>query len=207
MYLKANSVSMEINGRKLFDNISLEVNRGESLAIVGPSGSGKTTLLNCLALLQRPSSGSITIDEKNYDAHKRKDVLSFWKKEAAIIYQDSGVIDDETISYNVSLRRAIGKKKTNTAIEEALKIVGLGGRGAEIAAVLSGGEKRRLGVARAIYKDASVIFADEPTASLDARNRALVANLLLQQAAGGRTVIIATHDMELAESCDLVLNL
>lgn len=207
MLIEAKGLSMEIQGKQLFNDISLSVKPGTSLAIIGPSGSGKTTLLNCLGLIQKPTSGSIWMDGRDFSTHKRRDVLDFWKKSASFIYQDSGVIEEESIRYNVCLRRGISRSATAQDVTSALDMVGLSGRENENAAVLSGGEKQRLGVARAIYKRASVIFADEPTASLDEKNRALVKRLLLEMTKMGCSVIIATHDLVLAQACSHVLDL
>ena len=207
MLIETKGLSMEIQGRRLFEDISLSIEPGTSLAIIGPSGSGKTTLLNCLGLIQKPTSGSIWMDGRDFSAHKRRDVLEFWKKYASFIYQDSGVIEEESIRYNVCLKRGISKGATARDVTAALGMVGLDGRENEKAAILSGGEKQRLGVARAIYKRASVIFADEPTASLDEKNRMLVKRLLLERTERGCSVIIATHDLALAHACSQVLDL
>lgn len=207
MRIEGQGLGMDIGGRTIFRTISLRVDSGTSLAIVGPSGSGKTTLLNCLGLIQKVSSGSLLIDGRDYRDRRRGDTLAFWRDHAAFVYQDSGVIDEETLRYNVSLRRLVRRGGSFVRVEEALRRVGLGGRANERAAVLSGGEKQRLGVARAIYKRADAIFADEPTASLDERNRQLVRDLLLERAHEGCCVIIATHDQALARSCDRVLDL
>lgn len=162
--------------------------------------------MNCLGLIQRPTTGKITINGHDYGSHTKKDVLRFWRTSASFIYQDSGVIDEESILYNVTLKR--GRFFGNdTDVRKALSQVGLSGREKEKASVLSGGEKQRLGLARAIHKKASIIFADEPTASLDEQNRSLVRDLLLERAESGATVILATHDLSLARSCSATLDL
>lgn len=117
-------------------------------------------------------------------------------------YQDYGIIDDESVSFNVSLRK-IGSNQRQ--VNEVLKTVGLSGREKDRAMVLSGGEKQRLGIARAIYKNASVIFADEPTASLDEANRNLVISLLRDCAKRGVAIILATHDERLVKECEEVV--
>lgn len=122
----------------------------------------------------------------------------------SFIYQDYGIIDDETVSFNVSLKK-FGNNQGQ--IKEVLEIVGLQGREKDKALVLSGGEKQRLGIARAILKNASVIFADEPTASLDNSNRQLVVSLLKDCANRGAAIILATHDERLVAECDTVVRL
>lgn len=204
MIIKTQKIGIEISGKTIFSNISLEINPNEMIAITGPSGSGKTTLLNCLGLIQSVNSGDILIENQNASKWKEKEKTSFWKDKAAFIYQDYGIIEDENISYNVTLNKQQAKAKI---VEEVLHTVGLGGRGQEMAAVLSGGEKQRLGVARAIYKKASIIYADEPTASLDQTNREVIINLLRKCSENGASVIIATHDERLVSVCDRSINL
>ncbi|MFJ7839699.1 ABC transporter ATP-binding protein [Lysinibacillus sphaericus] len=204
MIIQTKNIGIEISGKTIFSNISLEINPNEMIAITGPSGSGKTTLLNCIGLIQSVNSGDILIENQNASKWKEKEKTSFWKEKAAFIYQDYGIIEDENISYNVTLNKQQAKAKI---VEEILHTVGLGGRGQEMAAVLSGGEKQRLGVARAIYKKASIIYADEPTASLDQKNREVIINLLRKCSENGASVIIATHDERLVSVCDRSINL
>lgn len=205
MNIKANSIGVVINEKNIFSNVSFAIDRKEMVAITGPSGCGKTTLLNCLGFIQTIGSGNIIVDGKNATKWNDKEKTKFWHSHAAFIYQDYGIIEDETVSYNVTLNK---RKSRGNDVKEILKKVGLEGRGQEgIASVLSGGEKQRLGIARAIFKNASIIFADEPTASLDAKNRQLVIDLLRQCTKQGATVILATHDERLVKECDKVIDM
>lgn len=206
MVIVGENLGVDISGRTIFKSVDIRVESGTSMAIVGASGSGKTTLLNCLGLLIRPTHGKVVIDGRVMSNSSRGDVLRFWRNSAAFVYQDSGVIDEETVGYNVSLSRKAEKHDT-ASLESALEKVGLGGRLQDRAIALSGGEKQRLGIARAIYKEADVIFADEPTASLDSDNRAMVRNLLLEQSRMGACVVISTHDVDLAYACDGITGL
>lgn len=206
MSLEARGLAMSIGGRQLFAGVDLTCREGEMLALAGPSGSGKTTLLGCLGLLVEPSSGVIVLDGHPL-SFKDRQRARFWREHAAFVYQDYGVIEDESVAYNVALRGSKHALARDSRISELLDAVGLGGRGHESAAVLSGGEKQRLGIARAMYKNARLIFADEPTASLDAVNRAMVVDLLRSAAAGGAAVVLATHDEELIARSDALYNL
>lgn len=206
MVIVGENLGVDISGRTIFKSVDIRVESGTSMAIVGASGSGKTTLLNCLGLLIRPTRGKVVINGRVMSNASRGDVLRFWRNSAAFVYQDSGVIDEETVGYNVSLSRK-AEKHDAASLESALEKVGLGGRLQERAITLSGGEKQRLGIARAIYKEADVIFADEPTASLDSDNRAMVRNLLLEQSRMGACVVISTHDVDLAYACDGITGL
>ena len=164
MNISANNVALSINGRSILSNVTLLAEGGKMTALSGKSGSGKTTLLNCLGLIHPIDSGRIMLDNTDTTGWKEAKRTKFWRDSASFIYQDYGIIDDETVSFNVSLKKLGGNQRQ---ISEVLEKVGLGGREKDMAMVLSGGEKQRLGIARAMYKNASVIFADEPTASLD----------------------------------------
>lgn len=201
MSIETDNLTVTIAGRVIVDGITLTCEPGEVLALVGVSGSGKTTLLNCLGLLQRPTTGLIAVEGKQTARWSDRARQRFWREKAAFIYQDYGLIEDETLAYNVTLRSPgilRRRPRPEPRVESTLASVGLAGRSADPVSVLSGGEKQRAGVARAIYKGARYIFADEPTASLDAENRHLVTGLLLQAAADGACVVIATHDEDLA---------
>lgn len=202
MNIKANNVSLSINGRRILSNVTLLAEGGKMTALSGKSGSGKTTLLNCLGLILPVDSGEILVDNTDTTRWHEAQRTAFWRKSASFIYQDYGIIYDESVSFNVSLRK-IGSNQRQ--VNEVLKTVGLSGREKDRAMVLSGGEKQRLGIARAIYKNASVIFADEPTASLDEANRNLVISLLRDCAKRGVAIILATHDERLVKECEEVV--
>lgn len=204
MEIKASNIKVKINGNTIFSNISFEIKKGEMVAITGPSGCGKTTLLNCLGLIQSIDSGIIMIDEMDVTKWKDKEKTKFWKDYATFIYQDYGIIEDESVSYNVTLNKY---KMHDDKVQTILEKVGLYDRDNELAVVLSGGEKQRVGIARAIFKNAAVIYADEPTASLDINNRKLVIELLRQCAKQGAIVVLATHDERLVNECDRIVNM
>lgn len=204
MYIKINDVAVSINKKKIFSNISFEMQKGEMVAITGPSGCGKTTLLNCLGLIQSIDCGEIMINGENVTKWKDKEKTKFWHDYATFIYQDYGIIEDESVAYNVTLDK---NKMRNNEVQTILKKVKLADRYDELAIVLSGGEKQRIGIARAIFKNATVIYADEPTASLDMSNRELVIELLRQCAKQGAIVVLATHDERLANECDKIIDM
>lgn len=199
--IQAQQASVSIGGRPIFEPVDLQCQPGKMIALTGPSGSGKSTLLNCLGLIFKPSVGDVLIDSQSTASWNDRRRAEFWRTSAAFIYQDYGIIEDDTVAYNVTLAR-MPSKDAKSGAEDVLNQVGLAGRASDRASVLSGGEKQRLGVARAIYKKASVIYADEPTASLDEANRSLVTRLLRQRAEQGVTVILATHDERLVAHCD-----
>lgn len=204
MEIKVNDITVTISGNKIFSNISFEMKKGEMVAITGPSGCGKTTLLNCLGLIQPVDYGNIIIDGKNVTKLSDKEKTKFWHDYATFIYQDYGIIEDESVAYNVTLDKY---KIRSNKVQTILQKVGLAGRDNDLAIVLSGGEKQRIGIARAILKNATIIYADEPTASLDANNRELVIELLRQCAKEGAIVVLATHDERLVNECDRIIDM
>ena len=210
MQITAHNIHLTIDGRDILNKVSVDVPSGTSAAITGPSGSGKTTLLNCLGLLLPVTQGQILIDgvdvTKLSVARKRQ----FWRDNVAFIFQDYGLVPDESVGFNICMESAPilrRRKGWVTRVEEALAKVGLVGRSADQVAKLSGGERQRVSIARAIFKQARIIFADEPTASLDAVNRQNVHDLLLGEQERGATVVISTHDDHLAAACDEVVRL
>ncbi|MCD4549514.1 ATP-binding cassette domain-containing protein [Schaalia sp. lx-260] len=202
MGLEANDLSMKIGARTLFQGVSLQCPKGNSLAIVGESGVGKTTLLNILALILPTHSGTISFDGVEAQAWNERKIRKFWKEKVSFILQDAGLDDSETVAYNITLKHGLPWRHTQQEAYAAAQQVGLADRLESQIVELSGGEQRRVAIARAIYKQADYLFADEPTASLDDTNRQLVQDLLLEQVAKGATVIIATHDLTLAAACD-----
>ena len=204
MEIRVNNLTVKIFGKKIFSDISFDIKGGDMIAITGKSGCGKTTLLNTLGLIQPPNNGEIFIDKINATKFNDKQKTKFWHEYATFIYQDYGIIEDENVAYNVTLNKATAKNKE---VKDILQKVGLGGREKELAVVLSGGEKQRIGIARAILKKASIIYADEPTASLDANNREMVITLLRECSKQGTIVVLATHDERLVQICDKVINM
>lgn len=196
-----------INGQTITGGIDLDITPGTMTALTGPSGCGKTTLLHTIGLLQVPAAGTLSVDGVDTSGWRQRQRRRFWRDKAAFILQDYGIMDEEAVGFNVSMRLnalglAVGGDRRR--IRNALRATGLASRANEAASHLSGGEKQRLGIARAIYKNASVILADEPTASLDAGNRANIIRLLRERAAQGTAIVLATHDPVLVEACDHV---
>lgn len=204
MRISGADVGMRIDDLEVLSGESLVCEPGTLTALVGPSGCGKTTLLHCLGMLQRPTSGQVLVDEMDTGGWDGRRVRRFWRDSASFVIQDYGIVDDESVAYNVTMTSRLFSNRVGGDLgrcEEALRRTGLRGRGAEPASHLSGGEKQRLAIARAIYKDAEVIYVDEPTASLDAANRQRVIELFVERAEAGCTVIVATHDDDMMAAC------
>ncbi|MFF9403341.1 ABC transporter ATP-binding protein [Streptomyces sp. NPDC014744] len=200
MIIEAHDVGVTIDRRPIIHGESVRCAPGEMTALIGPSGSGKTTLLHTLGLLLPPTTGQVTADGIVVSGGSPRARRAFWRDHAAFVLQDYGIIDDEPVSFNVAMRQT--GHGTHQKLHAALEHVGLDGRDPELASHLSGGEKQRLALARAVYRDARVLFVDEPTASLDAANRDLVVGLFADFARRGATVIVSTHDDGMIAACD-----
>ncbi|CCF85488.1 ABC transporter ATP-binding protein [Nitrolancea hollandica] len=204
MNIEADDVTVVIDGREVVPRTSLDCSPGAMTALVGPSGSGKTTLLHCLGLLQRPTRGRVLIDGIDTTGWGPRKRRRFWRDHAAFVLQEYGLMEEESVAFNVTMASSIFGARVvgdHRRLKAALEATGLSGRDGELADHLSGGEKQRLSIARAIYKNAQAIFVDEPTASLDAGNRAKIIELFTSLARRGCVVVVATHDAEMIDAC------
>lgn len=191
--------------------ISLQVEDGETLAIVGKSGSGKSTLMHIMSGLDHPSSGRIVIDGKELGKMKPKAMDSFRSQTMSFIFQSFFVEANQTCFQNVMLPLEISKvprgRRTRMVLD-ALRAVDLEDKVKARAANLSGGQKQRLAIARAIVNKPGILFADEPTGNLDSVTGAKIIELLFNlNKELGCTVIIVTHDQELANKCQRSIRL
>ncbi|MDU2132123.1 MAG: ATP-binding cassette domain-containing protein [Finegoldia magna] len=202
--IRAEKLCLRIKEKTIFENMSFYIEKPQMVAITGVSGSGKTSLLNCMGLIKDVSSGKIYINNKDCTCLQEKDKISFWENTATFIFQDYGIIDEESVLYNITFSN---KKSNQNKAKAYLEKVGLKEKANNIASTLSGGEKQRLGIARALYKKAKIIFADEPTASLDEKNRNIITNLLRECVNNGILVVVATHDDRLSQSCDKIISM
>jgi putative ABC transport system ATP-binding protein len=204
--VEAHDVEVTIGHRRILWDASLVCRPGQMTALVGPSGCGKTTMLHCLGLLQPPSAGRIIVDGVDATAWTSARRRRFWREDCAFVLQDYGLIDEESVEYNVSMTATLFRGRVagdRHKVRDVLGRTGLSGREAEPALHLSGGEKQRLAIARALYKDARVILVDEPTASLDSANRSRLIDLLDSLRRHGATVIVATHDENLIDATQM----
>jgi predicted ABC-type transport system involved in lysophospholipase L1 biosynthesis ATPase subunit len=202
--LRAAELTVVRGGRTILDRVEITVSPGERVAVVGPSGAGKSTLLAALAGLERPDTGTVHLGDTDITGRVDPAV----RRRLGIVLQGYGLVSLLTAAENVELplqARRVPRAEVRAAAARQLAAVGLAGRADHLVEELSGGEQQRVAVARALVTGPDVLFADEPTAELDAGSRALVLDLLLDRTAGDRTLLIATHDPEVAERCDRLL--
>jgi putative ABC transport system ATP-binding protein len=189
--------------------VSLSLDEGSSCAIVGPSGSGKTTLLGLCAGLDRPSSGSVTLNGIRLDPLSEDERAEVRSKYIGFVFQTFQLIPTLTALENVMVPLELrGESRVRPHALELLKLVGLEDRSHHYPAQLSGGEQQRVALARAFVNRPRILFADEPTGNLDAETSGRVSRLLfdLNQAAGTALVLV-THNMELAQSTQRILSM
>ena len=195
---------------KVLKKISYKFKKGKIYSLMGPSGSGKSTLLNLLSLIDRPSSGSIIIDKKqiNFNELNNNDILRANK--IGIIYQQDNLLPDFTALENIYLAGLAGENDKLSSINKAkslLKKVGLQNRSDHYPSQLSGGEKQRVSIARALINNPQIILADEPTGSLDLETAKVIFDILKKQINSDRIIIFATHNRFFANKSDCILEM
>ncbi len=195
---------------KALDGINLDVEAGEMLSIVGVSGSGKSTLLNIMDLLITPDSGYVEIIGQDVSSMSDKMRADYRNKHIGYVLQDFGLVESDTVEDNVAIPMklaGISKAKRETRIKECIDLVGLNNLGDKYVYQLSGGQKQRVAIARAIVMNPEIILADEPTGALDSKTKIEIAQLFVDLWKSGKTVIIVTHDMEIANYCSREVNI
>ncbi|MEK4034621.1 ABC transporter ATP-binding protein [Methylocystis sp. IM3] len=183
--------------------VSLSIAHGETVGLLGPSGSGKSTLLMTLAGLERPDSGSITVDGRELGALPEDALARFRGEKIGVVFQSFQLIPTMTALENVAVPLELAGRTDAFAVAEAeLAAVGLSHRLAHYPAQLSGGEQQRVALARALAPDPLILAADEPTGNLDSETGAAVIDLIFaQQKRRGATLVLVTHDPGLAARC------
>ena len=204
--IQLEGITKSFGSLQVLKGIDLEIAKGEVVSIVGPSGAGKTTLLQIMGTLDKPDSGRIVLN-----GLKEKELSAFRNREIGFVFQFHQLLPEFTAVENVMMPALIQGKPMGTARKEALDILaflGLSERGSHKPAELSGGEKQRVAVARALVNHPAVILADEPSGSLDTQNKGELHQLFFDlRDKLGQTFVIVTHDEELATQTDRTIHL
>lgn len=191
--------------------IDLSIEEGEMVAIIGKSGAGKSTLLHILAAIDSYDKGSYLVDGVSVGDLKEKERARFRNQKIGIVMQDYALIDEYTIEENVQIPLIFGKVKGNDVRREkimtALENVGLAELAKKPVRQLSGGQKQRVAIARALVNNPAFLLADEPTGALDSKTSGEIMDVFEKLNQGGKTVIIVTHDMEVAARCGRVIEI
>jgi putative ABC transport system ATP-binding protein len=187
----------------VLDRLDLAVGRGELLAIVGPSGSGKSTLLHVMGTLDRPTSGAVRIAGHDVTTMRDRELAGLRAREIGFVFQQFHLLPAMSATDNVAqglLYVGVTRRERRRRAAAALVDVGLGHRTDHRATDLSGGERQRVAIARALLAQPSIVFADEPTGNLDTRSGERIVTLLRDLHERGTTVVVITHDRELADA-------
>ncbi|MFA5885576.1 MAG: ABC transporter ATP-binding protein [Acidimicrobiia bacterium] len=188
-------------------DVELSIAAGEFAVVLGPSGSGKTTLLNLVGALDVPSEGTITIAGHAITGAGHPDLFRFRRETVSFVFQTFNLFPTLTALENVQFAIDVTRRRDHTAAAAILERVGLGDRLAHFPGQLSGGEQQRVAIARALATGNPVLLADEPTGELDFRTGIQILELLHEQAHRGTTVLIVTHNREIARVADRVIEL
>lgn len=192
------------DGPPALDDVSFTVVPGGAVAILGPSGSGKSTLLNLIAGLDRPDSGTVTVNDVRVDALSETESARYRRATIGMVFQFFNLLDDLTVSDNVMLPArlaGVAARDARRRAAELLEMLGIDRHAGAYPGRLSGGERQRVAVARALMNRPPLLLADEPTGALDTASGADVIGLLADLNAEGQTIVVVTHDGHLARSC------
>ncbi|MEC4572981.1 ABC transporter ATP-binding protein [Streptomyces virginiae] len=202
--VRLDDVHKEYGDAKALDGVCLEIRAGDAVAVMGPSGCGKSTLLNMVAGLDRPTSGTVEVQGHDLGKLNEKGLALFRRRHVGMVFQFFNLIDDLPALDNVALAAQLTGTPARQARRRALELLdelGVADRRNNYPATLSGGERQRVAVARALMNRPALLLADEPTGALDSRSGEQVMDLLIDLNQIGQTLLIVTHDPELATRC------
>ena len=198
--LEIRNVSKIYGELKALDNVSLHVDKGEWVAIMGPSGSGKSTMMNIIGCMDKPTEGEVLLDGVDISKESSRHLTDIRRDKIGLIFQQFHMVNYLTAVENVMVSQYYHSLPDEKEALEALRRVGLEDRANHLPSQLSGGEQQRVCVARALINHPELILADEPTGNLDEANENIVLDLFRQLHREGTTLIVVTHDPEVAEA-------
>ncbi|MFH1539750.1 MAG: ABC transporter ATP-binding protein [bacterium] len=212
MLIKTDSLvkTFEMGGTviRALDGVSLAIDEGEMVGVKGTSGSGKSTLMNILGCLDKPDSGDYTLAGEDVSRLHIDRLAEIRNKYIGFVFQSFNLLPRMTALENVELPlQYAGTHDSRKKAERALVVVGLSGRMTHVPNQLSGGERQRVAIARALVNDPAIILADEPTGNLDSKTSDELMNLFEELNAQGRTIVVVTHDPEVAGRCKRIVKM
>lgn len=204
--IKLSNINKSFDKRIVLSNISLSIRRNEFVCITGESGVGKTTLLNIIGLLDKPDSGELSLNDKTN--FTRREILRLRRQLFGYIFQDYLLMTNKTVEENINISKCGNKKRDKKDTDEIMTKVGL-----DLSYLnkkvyhLSGGEQQKVAIARMMLKPYELVLADEPTGNLDYKNKKDIIEIFKEIKKTGKTIICVTHDKEVADSADRIINL
>lgn len=209
--IKVQGINKSFGSLQVLKNIDLSIQKGEVVSIVGPSGAGKTTLLQIMGTLDKPDSGSVFFEKKDVTKYGDRKLSDFRNKNIGFVFQFHQLLPEFTALENTMIPALIGKRDRSQAEKDALQILelmGLMDRRHHKPNELSGGEKQRVAVARALINNPMIVFADEPSGSLDTENKDELHSLFFKlREELDQTFVIVTHDTQLASLTDRIIRM
>ncbi|MBX1108652.1 ABC transporter ATP-binding protein [Campylobacter coli] len=203
--IQIKNLSKKFGKVKALDNINLNIYKGEWLAIMGPSGSGKSTLLNILSLMDDPSSGKYILDNEDLEQINEEQKITLRREKIGLIFQQFHLIPYLSALENVMLSQYYHSSVDEEDAKAVLEKVGLSHRLSHLPSQLSGGEQQRVCIARVLINNPEILLADEPTGNLDEANEKIVLETLQKLKNEGKTIVLITHNPELAKFADRTL--
>jgi lipoprotein-releasing system ATP-binding protein len=209
--IQLDNITRSFGSLQVLKGISLSIDRGEVVSITGPSGAGKTTLLQIMGSLDKPDGGKVLYDGQDITKMSEKEISAFRNKHIGFVFQFHQLLPEFTALENITIPMLIagqGMRQANARAKELLELLGLADRAGHKPSELSGGEKQRIAVARALANQPDVILADEPSGSLDTKNKEELHKLFFNlRDQLGQTFVIVTHDESLAAMTDRTIRL
>ncbi|MEJ5172789.1 MAG: ABC transporter ATP-binding protein [Hydrogenothermaceae bacterium] len=208
--IELSKINKFIGQEHILKDVDLDIYEGEFVSIIGPSGSGKSSLLYIIGLLDTPTSGSIYIDGNLIDFKNQRDIARLRNTKMGFVFQFHYLINELTALENVIvplIKSGVEIGKSKAIARELLKKVGLEGKEDRKPYQLSGGQQQRVAIARALSNNPQVIIADEPTGNLDSKNTQIVMDIFKQLNTEGKTIIMVTHELDLANQTNRVISM
>ena len=208
--IDARNINVKFGKRQILKDLNFKVNKGEYISIIGKSGAGKSTLLNVISTLEKEYSGNVFYENKDIRDYNDVEISKLRNKKIGFIFQNFNLLEDFTVIENIMLPARLTKIDEIALMEKALGLINkfeLDLTKNQYPNELSGGEKQRVAIARALINKPEIIFADEPTGNLDSKMSIEISNILSKLNQEGQTIVMVTHNQELAKSSNKILEL
>ena len=205
--VRLENVNKSFGPQHVLNDLNMEIQEGIITVIIGPSGSGKSTILNLVGLLDKPTSGKVMLFDEAAPKPFSGKATQLLRDKIGYLFQNFALVDNKSVEYNLKIALEHVKGNKSEMIKDVLEEVGLEGFEKKKVYQCSGGEQQRIAIARLLLKPCDLVLCDEPTGSLDVDNKHIIFDLLRKLKAQGKSVVVVTHDQDLVEIADAVLDL